>query len=451
MKLSIALLQAAVVVSAAQQAHHHGHQHLHQEKREPQAPAGYESVDVPTQVVYVLNGHPISETEVQQGINNGTLVFADGSLSDAPPSYEEPPPSYGPPPSSSSSSTSTSTSTSSSSTSSSSSSSTRISTSTPAPTTSVSKPTPTPKASTPPPSPPGPPPKPSPPGYGSGGGSGVDADFPDGTLSCEHFPSEYGPIPVEWTGLGGWTGVQCPGAGSDSTGFTNIETVTPGGTCREGAYCSYACPPGYTKTQWPLLQGMTGQSVGGVLCQNGKLHLTNPDLSKKLCMKGTDKVQVLVKNKLPKNVAVCGTDYPGLESETIPTDVGPGETKNLTCPDAEKAYKWQGRSTSAQYYVNPAGVPVEKACCWGTPDNPWGNFAPMNLGVGYSNGAAWLSIFQNAPTTNAKLEFTVEIVGDTLSGSCKYSDGQYCSGTSCSPVTGCTVRGSLGLLQPNLY
>ena len=86
------------------------------------------------------------------------------------------------------------------------------------------------------------------------------------------------------------------------------------------------------------------------------------------------------------------------------------------------------------------GVSVKDACQWGSADNPWGNFAPMNLGVGYSGGRAWLSIFQNSPTTDAKLEFSVEIKGgDDMSGTCKYSNGQYCSDTGCSADIGCTV------------
>ncbi|KAI5370289.1 Putative SUN family protein [Septoria linicola] len=416
MKSSIAVLGAAIAaVSAAQPAHRHGHQHLHKEKRAPAANpvADYVTVPGPTEVVYVLNGMPISESEVQQGIKNGTLIFAkDGALSSAPkgyvPSSTQPPSSYV------------------------------------APTTSVSKPvdTPQPTKEAPKPAPP-PANKPSPPSYGSGA-TGVDADFPDGELSCDTFPSQYGAVAVEWTGLGGWTGVQCPGSGSGSSGMDNIKTVTSGGRCEEDSYCSYACPPGYQKSQWPTMQGATGQSVGGIQCKNGKLQLTNPGMSKKLCMKGTDKVQVLVKNTLSKNVAVCRTDYPGTESETVPVDTQPGQTSNLTCPDADNYYKWQGGSTSAQYYVNPAGVSVEDACQWGTSANPWGNFAPMNLGVGYSNGAAWLSIFQNAPTTDAKLDFCVEIVGDGISGSCKYANGQYCSGSSCSSTTGCTVSLSSG-------
>lgn len=415
MKLHLVLLGAAAVASAAQ-PHRHGHQHFHKEKRAPvpEPVADYVTVPGPTEIVYVLNGEPISESEVQQGIKNGTLVFANnGQLSPASPKAYAPP-TYAPKPTS----------------------------------TSVYVP-PTTKAAPPPPPPPPPKEKPSapaPPTYGGDGSwgdgaTGIDADFPDGELSCDEFPSKYGAVAVDWTGLGGWTGIQCPES-SESGGYSNIRTVTSGGKCEEGSYCSYACPPGYQKAQWPTTQGSTGQSVGGIQCKNGKLHLTNPDMSRKLCMRGTDKVQVKVKNTLNKNVAVCRTDYPGTESETVPVDTQPGATSELTCPDADNYYKWQGGSTSAQYYVNPAGVSVENACQWGSADNPWGNFAPMNLGVGYSNGAAWLSIFQNAPTTDAKLDFCVEIVGDGISGKCKYSNGQYCGGadgTSCSSTTGCTV------------
>lgn len=427
MKLSLALIGAAAAVCAAQ-PHRHGHQHLHKEKRAPEAAPDYVTVPGPTEIVYVLNGNPISEAEVQQGIKNGSLVFAsNGELSSK--SSAPAAPAYTPPPSTSSS--------------------TYV-----APAT-----TPSPKSSS----------TSAPayaplskafsavasiasniPSYGGNSGSsgswgsgatGVDADFPDGEIDCSTFPSEYGAVAVDWLGLGGWTGIQnCPS--EVAGGFTNIETVTSGGSCSEGHYCSYACPPGYQKSQWPTTQGSTGQSVGGIKCQNGKLHLTNPSMSKSLCMKGAQQVTILVENKLSKNVAVCRTDYPGTESETIPIDAQPGATANLTCPSADNYYKWQGSSTSAQYYVNPAGVSIEKACQWGSSANPWGNFAPLNLGVGYSNGAAWLSVFQNAPTTNQKLDFTVEIKGDGMSGTCKYSNGQYCGGANldqCSPTTGCTV------------
>jgi len=282
-------------------------------------------------------------------------------------------------------------------------------------------------------------------------GNGVNSPFPDGQLSCSTFPSAYGPIEVDWVGLGGWTGIQNPRS-QLAAGFADIETATSGtcsgnNCCAEGNFCSYACPPGYQKSQWPTMQGATGQSIGGLLCQGGKLHLTNPGLSNTLCIPGAQQVNVMVKNTMNQQTAVCRTDYPGTEGETVPLNAQPGSYQNLTMPTSDGYYQWQGKGTSAQYYVNPAGTSVSAGCQWGSPNSNLGNYAPLNLGVGWSNGMAWLSIFQNAPTTNAKLDFTIEIVGNNggfsnLNGKCKYTNGQYCSGNNyenCSPTTGCTV------------
>lgn len=425
MKLTIALLSAAVAVSSAQ-PHRHAHQHLHEKKRD------MVDVDAATEVVYVLNGHAISESEVQEGLKNGTLVLANnGALSSASSPAWTPSSTVAPTTSAAPSTTETPTTSAVPTTTSSSSVYTPPPSSTWTPSSAAfQEAVHTPIAS-------------SSASSSSSGATGLTAAFPDGEVDCSDFPSDYGAIPVSWLGLGGWVGVQKPGAGSSLlAGLTNILTVTAGGSCTEGAYCSYACPPGYQKSQWPTTQGSTGQSVGGLLCKNGKLQLTNPDLSTSLCIKGAEQVTIQVQNKLSQNVAVCRTDYPGTESETVPVNTNPGETQELACPNAADYYHWQGASTSAQYYVNPAGVSVEDACQWGSPANPWGNYAPMNVGVGYSNGAAWLSIFQNSPTTDVKQKFTVEIVGDNLSGTCKYSNGQYCSGANydqCSSTTGCTV------------
>jgi len=282
-------------------------------------------------------------------------------------------------------------------------------------------------------------------------GNGVSSPFPDGQLSCSTFPSAYGPIEVDWVGLGGWTGIQNPRS-QLAAGFSDIETATSGtcsgsNCCAEGNFCSYACPPGYQKSQWPTMQGATGQSIGGLLCQGGKLHLTNPGLSNTLCIPGAQQVNVMVKNTMNQQTAVCRTDYPGTEGETVPLDAQPGSYQNLTMPTSDGYYQWQGKGTSAQYYVNPAGTSVSAGCQWGSPNSNLGNYAPLNLGVGWSGGMAWLSIFQNAPTTNAKLDFTIEIVGNNggfsnLNGRCKYTNGQYCSGNNyqnCSPTSGCTV------------
>lgn len=138
--------------------------------------------------------------------------------------------------------------------------------------------------------------------------TGLDSEFPSGEVSCDTFPSQYGAMAVSYLGNGGWTGIQSPE--STAAGFANILTKVAG-TCSEGDYCSYACPPGYQKSQWPETQGATGQSVGGLLCKNGKLQLTNPSLSKSLCMKGASQVNVQVKNTMSEIASVCRTDYPG--------------------------------------------------------------------------------------------------------------------------------------------
>lgn len=152
--------------------------------------------------------------------------------------------------------------------------------------------------------------------------------------------------------------------------------------------------------------------------------------------------QVCNANNIPKPPADTNSAL-GTESETIPLSATASNTVNLTCPDASNYYTWEGSSTSAQYYVNPKGVDISDACTWGSSANPWGNFAPVNLGVGYSDGAAWLSIFQNYPTTEAELDFTIEIKSDSdMSGTCRYSNGKYCSGDdyeTCNTYAGCTV------------
>ena len=71
------------------------------------------------------------------------------------------------------------------------------------------------------------------------------------------------------------------------------------------------------------------------------------------------------------------------------------------------------------------------------PGQPLGNYAAINFGVGYKDGKTWLSIFQNAPTTNAQYQGKVELKGD-ISDKCYYENGQYCGATGCN-ANGCTV------------
>ena len=155
------------------------------------------------------------------------------------------------------------------------------------------------------------------------GGQGLDTEFPDGEIDCTVFPSDYGPIQVKWANLGGWSGIQYVTIKGNIV--TEIITAVPEGDgCKPGAMCSYACPPGYQKSQWPSTQGSTGQSVGGLSCNsNGKLTLTNPGLSRNLCIQGTG--AVTVQNKLSNNAAICRTDYPGWSIATL--DYHPKLTK----------------------------------------------------------------------------------------------------------------------------
>ena len=151
-------------------------------------------------------------------------------------------------------------------------------------------------------------------------GKGLDTDFPDGELDCSTFPEAYGAVPIEWEGIGNWSGIQY--VTIENGAVQNIATATsyqntPFCAQHEDptygsmtAMCSYACPPGYQKSQWPQTQGSDAQSVGGLMCgTDGKLHLTNSGLSNKLCIQGTGLVNV--QNNLQKNAPICRTDYPG--------------------------------------------------------------------------------------------------------------------------------------------
>lgn len=277
MKFNSVALTLATAGLVAAQPHHHQHRHARR------------TVDTSGTVFeYELNGQRISAADVCKGIADGTLLWANGV---APPEACQ---------SSSSSSTPTSTPTPTPTPSvqpaeflESSSSSSSTPTSSAEPSSSSSAPASTPSSS----------------GSSSSGGSssGLDTDFPDGELDCGTFPSDYGAIPLDYLGLGGWSGIQYVSIVDQLV--SSIVTAVTGDSCHSGGMCSYACPAGYQKSQWPSTQGSTGQSVGGLECRNGKLYLTNTDLSKKLCMQGVGGVQG--HNKLDQEVAVCRTDYPG--------------------------------------------------------------------------------------------------------------------------------------------
>ena len=307
----VTLATAGSLINASPAPHQHGHVHV--DKR------NVEVVDVPgpTVVAYELNGKLIDQSEVCEGIQSGTLKWADGS--DTPPECSEGIMSVSKPLETLSASMAATTSVTAAVTSDhvpvasslpevekpngleeeavkASSTLTANVLSTIASTSSKALPSYTQSS----------------PSTSSSvlDGQGLDKEFPDSELDCTVFPSAYGPLNVEWAGLGGWSGIQYITIEGDLV--THIDTAVPGGEgCKPGAMCSYACPAGYQKSQWPSQQGATGQSVGGLSCNsNGKLALTNPGLSKNLCIKGTG--AVTVQNKLSNNAAICRTDYPGL-------------------------------------------------------------------------------------------------------------------------------------------
>jgi len=392
MKSAIASLALAAGLVAAQ-PRQHAHQHLHKRGGSPVVLArDYVTTVVPaTATAFVdSNGQPIQESEASKGLENGLYTV----IGESTPTFTPPPP----PPVTTTSSTPQA-----------------VFIEQAKPTSSsapvIEDPYPT-------------------------GGSGVTSEFPSGKVKCSEFPSSYGALSVNWMGLRGWSGVQnVPNFSKGDSVISYIETAISGSGCSEGSYCSYACPPGYVKTQWPSSQGATGQSIGGLYCnKDGFLELSRPQF-KTLCMPGVGGVSVV--NNLKKNVAICRTDYPGTENMVVPTDVQPGAKADLANVDTSDYYVWQGKKTTLQYYVNQQGVSVEDGCVWNcaSDHDACGNWAPMIIGTGRTGGITYLSLFQNLPTSTAKLNFNVRMSGD-VTIKCAVNDGVF-SGSG--DPTGCTT------------
>lgn len=407
--MKVAILNLAVAASlATAQPHHHGHHHHQKRNGSPveQRDAATAVTYVPAYVTkYVLDEEDVTPDDAKAGLENGLYVVVGEST----PTFTPPPP---PPATTSSASkdggifieqVAT----------------TSSPTSSAAPTTSSSTQAATSSASS---------------GYATGA-TGIDADFPTGELSCEKFPSDYGALPLSWLKLGGWSGIQkTPKFKWGQSLIDYIETAIEGDTCQSGQFCSYACPEGYVQTQWPEAQGATGQSVGGLYCNDdGFLELTR-DSHTKLCEKGLGNIKIV--NKMEKNVAVCRTQYPGTENMVIPLDAQPQGTFDLANIDSTKYYEWGSKATTLQYYVNQAGVSVEDGCVWDclNDHDECGNWAPTIIGTGQSaDGITYLSIFPNLPTSHAKLNFNIKITGD-VSMECELNSGQYSTSD-----TGCTT------------
>lgn len=434
-------LAATLVAGVAAQPHQHQHMHHHARKqagskivkREPDVVTEY--VVAATETVYQLGDKVIDSKKARKGLKGGKLIV----VGESNPTYVPPPPPA---------------------TTSEVESATlgaqfieKVSTSTPPP------PPPT-TTSVPPPPPPPPssssssePPPPastteavelnvnkassqSSSSSSSSQGQGINSKFPSGKVLCSDFPSSYGALALDHLNMGGWAGLQfVPGYTSSSLSISEIHTGIAGDTCSEGAMCSYACPAGYQKTQWPAAQGATKQSIGGLYCNSdGYLELTREGYDT-LCEPGVG--GVTIQNDLDEVVATCRTDYPGTESMVIPAIANPGGTVAVCNPEQNGYYIWDGSGTSAQYYINKKGYGIDDACVWNSAIDPKGagNWSPVILGVGQAaDGITYISIFQNLPTSTAKLDFNIEITGD-VSIECSYIDGVWSSGSE----TGCTV------------
>lgn len=276
-------------------------------------------------------------------------------------------------------------------------------------------------------------------GGSSGGSGGISGDlslfsdptekFEDGVHDCDSLPTGQGVIGLDWvSGVNG--------------GFSSImnENGDTSSTCKDGYYCSYACQAGMSKTQWPSEQPSSGISVGGLYCKNGKLYRSNKDKDY-LCEWGQNNVNFV--SKVGKDIAICRTDYPGSENMVIPTLLQSNSKAPATVVNSDDYYQWKGGKTSAQFYVNNAGVSVEDGCIWGTSGSGVGNWAPVVLGAGTTNGKTYLSLIPNpnnkdAPNYNVKIQ---GVNGASTSGSCSYEDGQYKGGHGSD---GCTLTVSDG-------
>jgi SUN family beta-glucosidase len=130
---------------------------------------------------------------------------------------------------------------------------------------------------------------------------------------------------------------------------------------------------------------------------------------------------------------------------TLPIDSQPGTDIELAVIDQNEYFRWQGKPTSAQYYINPAGVPVQEACIWGNGAKRVGNWAPLNMGGSWVGNEGFWSLFTNNPTQiDGYLDYDIKVSGD-VSFECAYGNGQICANGVCHATVGqisaqgCTV------------
>ncbi|XBW38552.1 hypothetical protein QEN19_004140 [Hanseniaspora menglaensis] len=262
------------------------------------------------------------------------------------------------------------------------------------------------------------------------------SSFVDGTISCSDFDTlaqQDGVVSIDWLDYEGYASIM------NMNGDTS-------NTCEAGYYCSYACQAGMSKTQWPSSQPSDGRSVGGLYCgTDGYLYKSNTD-KEYLCEWGQE--SAYFKSEIDEEIALCRTDYPGSENMVVPTLLSSQSTEPVSVVIEDSYYQWEGKSTSAQYYVNNAGVSIEDGCIWSTSGTTVGNWAPLVIGSGYSSGVTYLSLIPN-PNNEEGTNYNVKIVardGAVTVGECSYIDNVYTG-----DADGCTFSVTSGIVDIVFY
>ncbi|KAJ2715901.1 hypothetical protein H4R19_000944 [Coemansia spiralis] len=263
-------------------------------------------------------------------------------------------------------------------------------------------------------------------GGGIPDGQGHDFNTPSGAV---RFPWNYnnndGVVPITPRARnGGWA-------------------MSPDQMCMPGAWCPYACQPGYYAAQWdPAAQLYNGAgSMNGGLFADASGRLSKPFPGRPFCAPGL--LNARIRNTLKRPVSACQTIYPGNEAMLIPSVAAPGGSTVLNV--VPSSY-WLG--TSAQYYVNLEGSTAEQ-CIWGTPNQPVGNWGPFIFGAGQGkDGNTYISVQYNPLYLSVGFKaadtYNVKIVCD--SGNCNFPAGGQCKCERgvCSVDNGCTVTLAAG-------
>lgn len=101
---------------------------------------------------------------------------------------------------------------------------------------------------------------------------------------------------------------------------------------------------------------------------------------------------------------------------SIPTWAGAGSSISMTVPYQATSYRWLGNLTSAQYYVNNAGLAIDQGCIWSEANSGKGNWAPLVFGASVAmDGMTYAAILKNPENPepanfNVKVGFPVPLI-----------------------------------------